>query len=60
MRNKHYVLFLRSDNMGELKNDSRENELAAAAVKYGAWLLGLVIVLYFISRNVFPFIQSLF
>ena len=46
--------------MGELKNDSRENELAAAAVKYGAWLLGLGIVLYFISRNVFPFIQSLF
>ena len=46
--------------MGELKNDSRENVLAAADVKYGAWLLGLVIVLYFISRNVFPFIQSLF
>lgn len=46
--------------MSEFKNDSREGELASSAIKYGAWLLGLVIVLYFVSRNVFPFIQSLF
>jgi hypothetical protein len=44
--------------MSELKN--RENDLTAAAVKYGAWLLGLIIVLYFVARNVFPFIRSLF
>ncbi len=46
--------------MNELKNNSRESDWAAAAIKYGAWLLGLIIVLYFIARNVFPFIQSLF
>lgn len=46
--------------MSEFKNHSRENDLAASAVKYGAWLLGLIIVLYFIARNVFPFIQGLF
>ena len=44
--------------MSELKN--RENDLAAAAVKYGAWLLGLIIVLYFVARTLFPFIRSLF
>lgn len=46
--------------MSEFKDNSRESDLAASAVKYGAWLLGLIIVLYFISRNVFPFIQQLF
>ena len=46
--------------MGEFKNDSRESDLASSAIKYGAWLLGLIIVLYFIARNVFPFIQGLF
>ena len=39
---------------------SREENLAANAVKYGAWLFGLIIVLYFIARHVFPFIQTLF
>ena len=31
-----------------------------AAIRYGAWILGLIIVLYFISRHLFPFIRSLF
>jgi len=34
--------------------------VAGSAIKYGAWLLGLIIVLYFIARNVFPFIATLF
>ena len=46
--------------MSEFKDKTRENDFVAAAVKYGAWLLGLIIVLYFIARNVFPFIRSLF
>jgi len=46
--------------VSEFKHDSREEEVASSAIKYGAWLLGLIIVLYFISRNVFPFIRSLF
>ena len=44
--------------MGELKT-TPENELAAAAVKYGAWLLGLVIVLYFISATFSPLYRVL-
>ena len=31
-----------------------------AAIRYGAWILGLIIVLYFISRHLFPFFRSLF
>ena len=31
-----------------------------AAIRYGTWLLGLIIILYFVSRHLFPFIQSLF
>jgi len=31
-----------------------------AAIRYGAWLLGLIITLYFIARHLFPFIRSLF
>ena len=46
--------------MSEFKNDSRESELASSVIKYAAWLFALIIVLYFISRHVFPFIQSLF
>ncbi|EEG76322.1 hypothetical protein [Dethiobacter alkaliphilus] len=46
--------------MSEFKNDSRENDLAASAIKYGAWLFALIIILYFIARHVFPFIQTLF
>ena len=46
--------------MSEFRNNSRENEVAGSAIKYSAYLLGLVIVLYFVARNVFPFIQSLF
>lgn len=34
--------------------------LSHAAIRYGTWLLGLIIVLYFISRHLFPFIRSLF
>ena len=46
--------------MSEFGNNSKENEVASSAIKYGAYLLGLIIVLYFVARNVFPFIQSLF
>ncbi len=42
------------------REDVRENEVASQAIKYGSWLLGLIIVLYFVSRHVFPFIQGLF
>lgn len=34
--------------------------VGTTAIKYGAWLLGVIIVLYFISRHLFPFIRSLF
>jgi hypothetical protein len=40
--------------------ESRLLSLGHAAIKYGAWLVGLIIVLFFISRHLFPFIQSLF
>ncbi len=43
--------------------DGEENNAVTVAnhvIKYGAWLLGLIIVLYFLSRHLFPFIQSLF
>lgn len=40
--------------------ESRLLSLAHAAIKYGAWLVGLIIFLFFISRHLFPFIQSLF
>jgi hypothetical protein len=58
--NRHTLKEKEVVNMSEFKNNSSESELAASAIKYGAWLLGLIIVLYFISRNVFPFIRSLF
>lgn len=44
----------------EFKDDTREKDVAFAAIKYGAWLLGLMIVLFFIARHVFPFISGLF
>jgi len=34
--------------------------ISYAAIRYGTWLLGLIMVLYFISRHLFPFIRSLF
>jgi hypothetical protein len=34
--------------------------ISYAAIRYGTWLLGLIIVLYFIGRHFFPFIRSLF
>ncbi len=46
--------------MSDLRDDSREKDIGFAAIKYGAWLLSLIIVLYFVSRHVFPFIRSLF
>ncbi len=39
---------------------SKEENLVGSAIKYGAWLFGLIIVLFFIARHVFPFIQTLF
>ncbi|HOB28225.1 MAG: hypothetical protein WAQ32_00040 [Dethiobacteria bacterium] len=41
-------------------DESRMISLGYAAIKYGAWLIGLIIVLFFLSRYLFPFIQSLF
>ncbi len=44
-------------------NDIDENRIVGlgyAAIKYGAWLIGLIVVLFFLSRYLFPFIQSLF
>lgn len=44
-------------------NDLDENRLLGlghAAIKYGAWLIGLIVVLFFMSRHLFPFIQGLF
>lgn len=44
-------------------NEIEEGRLASlgyAAIKYGAWLIGLIVVLFFLSRYLFPFIQSLF
>ena len=40
--------------------ESRFIGLGHAAIKYGAWLVGLIVVLYFLARHLFPFIQSLF
>ncbi len=45
----------------EKRTDDTETKVVSyAAIRYGAWLLGLLIVLYFISRHLFPFIRSLF
>jgi len=46
--------------MTDLHDDTREKDMGFAAIKYGAWLLSLIIILYFISRHLFPFIRSLF
>lgn len=46
--------------MSDFKHNSKESDVAGSAIKYGAWLLGLIIVLYFFARNVFPFIEALF
>jgi hypothetical protein len=46
-----------------MPEDKMQNETKAisyAAIRYGAWLLGLIIVLYFMARHLFPFIRSLF
>ncbi|NLY38089.1 MAG: hypothetical protein GX044_02160 [Firmicutes bacterium] len=40
--------------------ESKFISLGHAALKYGTWLIGLIIVLFFLSRHLFPFIQSLF
>lgn len=44
----------------EMKDGTRENDVLFAVIKYSAWLLGLIIVLYFIARHLFPFIGGLF
>lgn len=44
----------------ERKEESAVLSLTHAAIKYGAWLISLIIVLYFIARHVFPFIRDLF
>lgn len=40
--------------------ESRLLSLGHAAIKYGAWLIGLIVILFFMSRHLFPFIQALF
>ncbi len=40
-------------------DESRLVDLGRAAIKYGAWLVGLIVILFFMSRHLFPFIQSL-
>ncbi len=46
--------------MADSCEDDRVLSLGHAAIKYGVWLVGLIVVLYFLSRHLFPFIQSLF
>lgn len=46
--------------MPENKNYDETKNVSYAGIKYGSWLLGLLIVLYFIGRHLFPFIRSLF
>lgn len=41
-------------------DESKLMGLGYAAIKYGVWLIGLIVVLFFLSRYLFPFIQSLF
>ena len=41
-------------------DEDRVLTLGHAAIKYGAWLIGLIVVLFFLSRHLFPFIRSLF
>ena len=46
--------------MLEEKGPDETKAISYAAIKYGAGLLGLIIVLYFIGRHLFPFIRSIF
>lgn len=46
--------------MSEERGPEGTKLISYAAIRYGTWLLALIIVLYFISRHLFPFIQSLF
>ncbi len=46
--------------MSEERREDGTKLVSYAAIRYSAWLLGLIIVLFFISRHLFPFIQSLF
>ncbi len=41
-------------------DEDRVLTLGHAAIKYGAWLIGLIVILFFMSRHLFPFIRSLF
>ncbi len=44
----------------EEKRYDETKVISYAAIRYGSWLLGLIIILYFIGRHLFPFIRSLF
>ncbi len=44
----------------EKREDDMVLSLGHAAIKYGAWLIGLIVVLFFLARNLFPFISELF
>ncbi len=46
--------------MSDERRPDQARTVSYAAIRYGTWLLGLIIILYFISRHLFPFIRSLF
>ncbi|HOB87449.1 MAG TPA: hypothetical protein PKO38_07155 [Bacillota bacterium] len=46
--------------MNDKLEENRVLSLGHAAIKYGAWLIGLIVVLFFMARHLFPFIQGLF
>jgi hypothetical protein len=60
------ALFFKNKINGVFSVSPEDNKLdetkvvSYAAIRYGAWLLGLIIVLYFLARHLFPFIRSLF
>lgn len=42
------------------RNENNVTFLGFAAIKYGAILIGLIVVLFFMARHLFPFLQTLF
>lgn len=42
------------------RNDNNVTFLGYAAIKYGAILIGLIVVLFFMARHLFPFLRTLF
>ncbi|MGI5823517.1 MAG: hypothetical protein ACOX6Z_06185 [Dethiobacteria bacterium] len=46
--------------MSDERKYDETKSVSYAGIKYGSWLLGLIIILYFVGRHLFPFIRSLF